>query len=362
MPGTRRPAALILVGAAAVCATAISGATAAAGTHAASAVTAGWGTATVLPGTAALNKDHYAAVKSVSCAPAGNCAAGGFYTTLINNLPRERPFVASETNGTWGKAIEVPGIAALSIKFDALVTSVSCAPAGNCVAAGDYRQSSGGEQGFVVSQAGGTWGTAEDVTRALLVDSVYITSLSCGAAGDCSAGGYYRVGSTQQAFVVSEANGTWGAAEEVPGTVALNHGRNAAITSVSCASAGDCSAGGYYNNRFGRHQAFVVSQAGGTWGAAEEVPGTAAVNVDGAQITSVSCAAAGNCGAGGFYTDGSNNEHTFVVSQAGGTWGTTRGGTRHRRRRHGQLRVVPFGGHLHRRWQLWHPLGGVRSP
>ncbi len=55
---------------------------------------------------------------------------------------------------------------------------------------------------------------------------------------------------------------------------------------------------------------------GGTWGQAEEVPGTAALNkAGGAQVNSVSCAPAGNCSAGGYYTDGSDHGQAFVVSQ-----------------------------------------------
>jgi hypothetical protein len=54
--------------------------------------------------------------------------------------------------------------------------------------------------------------------------------------------------------------GTWGTAQEVPGTAALNKGGFAEITSVSCAKAGSCSAGGSYLDASGRLQAFVVNE------------------------------------------------------------------------------------------------------
>jgi len=60
--------------------------------------------------------------------------------------------------------------------------------------------------------------------------------------------------------VVSEVNGTWGTAIEVPGTPALNTGGIADTLSVSCASAGNCSAGGDYLPSSGEGQAFVVSE------------------------------------------------------------------------------------------------------
>ena len=47
---------------------------------------------------------------------------------------------------------------------------------------------------------------------------------------------------------------------EVPGTAALNQGGFAEIRSVSCATAGNCSAGGNYKDSSGLIQAFVVSQ------------------------------------------------------------------------------------------------------
>ena len=88
-----------------------------------------------MPGLAALNTGGDAGVDSVSCGSAGNCAAGGYYT---DGAGSEQGFVASERNGVWGQAIEVPGLAALNTGEDAEVDSVSCASAGNCAAGGDY--------------------------------------------------------------------------------------------------------------------------------------------------------------------------------------------------------------------------------
>ena len=49
--------------------------------------------------------------------------------------------------------------------------------------------------------------------------------------------------------------GTWGSASEVPGLAALNAGGNAQISSMSCASVGNCGAGGSYTDSAGQHQA-----------------------------------------------------------------------------------------------------------
>jgi hypothetical protein len=166
----------------------------------------------------------------------------------------------------------------------------------------------------VVSQVNGTWHTAIQVpVTGALGRRSEIDSVSCAAAGNCSAGGDYN---HLQAFVVSQVNGTWLTAIKVPGTAALNQGGNAGISSVSCAAAGNCGAGGSYTDSSFRHQAFVASQVNGTWHTAIKVPGTAALNQGGsAFVTSVSCAAAGECSAGGSYTDSSFRQQVFVVSQ-----------------------------------------------
>src|SRR6266516_250168 len=163
---------------------------------------------------------------------------------------------------------------------------------------------------------GGTWHTAQKVPGTATLNkggNAQVQSVSCASAGNCSAGGYYTDSSGHtQAFVVSQVNGTWRTARKVPGTAALNQTGNAEVNSVSCASAGNCSAGGYYKDGSGAGQAFVVSQVNGTWPTAIELPGTAALNQGGgAWIVSVSCASAGNCSAGGSYGAGSRHTQVF---------------------------------------------------
>src|SRR5215472_11457901 len=94
--------------------------------------------------------------------------------------------------------------------------------------------------------------------------------------------------------------GAWRKAIEVPGLGLLNAGGEAYVTSVSCGSAGNCVAGGSYVDGRGVRRAFVVSEQSGRWRKAIEVPGLPALAVGGnAAVFSVSCSSAGNCAAGG---------------------------------------------------------------
>ena len=279
-----------------------------------------WRTAVEVPGTGALNRGGNAGITSVSCASAGNCSAGGFYTNSSAHL---RAFVVGETNGTWGRAEEVPGTGAINLG-DAEITSVSCASPGNCSAGGLYPTPA--IEAFVVGERNGTWGTAVEVPGIAALSQggfAEITSVSCGSAGDCSAGGFYLGRSIQQqAFVVGEKKGIWWKAIEAPGTAGLNRGEDAEINSVSCGSAGNCSAAGDYRDVNQLQQAFVADETNGTWGKAEQVPGTAGLNQGGdAETISVSCASAGNCSAGGFYNTGRLSQQAFVVGETNGIWG-----------------------------------------
>jgi hypothetical protein len=278
-----------------------------------------WGTAQPVRGLPALNAGGEARVEGLSCGSAGNCTAGGYYTDSSHH---RQAFVVTETAGTWGTAEHVPGLAALNAGEEADLYAVSCASAGNCTAAGTYAGGAGHFYGFTITQTNGRWGTTEKIRGAAVnaggLAGVSFGSLSCAQAGRCTAGGSYadRSGRHFQVFAVSQKAGRWGTAVPLPGAAALNTGRYADIDSLSCGAAGNCGAGGFYTDSSRHWQAFVASQAHGTWGTAQQVPGTAALNAgEFAATYAVSCASAGHCGAGGFYTDRSGHQQAFVVGQ-----------------------------------------------
>jgi hypothetical protein len=185
---------------------------------------------------------------------------------------------------------------------------VSCPSAGNCTAGG-YD----GVGAFAVTEKNGSW----QIARSLLRNGpagAEINSVSCTSAGNCTAGGSHGGGGVaSQAWVISQVRGVWGKARLV--AVPLNIGGEATVSSVSCASAGNCAAVGTYGSLPSPQSAFVVSQVNGRWGEAEEVPGLAALNTgEYARIHSVSCASPGQCSTGGYYVSGAG--HAFVVSES----------------------------------------------
>jgi hypothetical protein len=118
----------------------------------------------------------------------------------------------------------------------------------------------------------GTWGSPIEVAgTASTAGGAGIVSMSCPAAGNCTAGGSFGFGSPSsidgtQAFVVNEVNGAWGEAIEVPGfsgintgNPALDSGGSAEVTSVSCPSVSTCNAFGDYTDSAGGYP-FVATE------------------------------------------------------------------------------------------------------
>ncbi len=311
-----------------------------------------WGSAIEVPGSASLNVGvgglggASAGVNSVSCASAGNCAAGGSY---LDGSGTVQAFVVDETHGVWGSAIEVPGSAAFDLSGASQsagvecpsgfscqgVNSVSCASPGNCAAGGEYTDDSRNDQAFVVDEKNGVWGDAIEVpgTAALNVGGgASVLSVSCASAGNCgAAGSFIDASGRHQPFVVDEKNGVWGSAVEVPGSAALNTERagdvGASANSISCRGPGNCTLGGYYENTTTGVQPFVADEKNGVWGSAREVRGNAVFNSNfSGRVNSVACASVGDCVAGGFYTPrhfapNHGRQTAFVVVEKHGVWG-----------------------------------------
>ena len=164
------------------------------------------------------------------------------------------------------------------------VVSVSCTSAGSCAAVGFFNFPHGVKRPLVMSEIGGAWGKAGTVPGLPALPGgdrfAVLGTVSCSSAGNCSAGGCYQENGCpenwpSQALVVTERDGVWGKAQAVPGVAALNTGRDADVDLMSCSSAGNCTAAGTYpdtRNPDESQQVFVVSEKNGAWGTATTFP------------------------------------------------------------------------------------------
>jgi hypothetical protein len=202
----------------------------------------------------------------------------------------------------WGPATEA------DITGGGAFSSVSCVSVVNCTAVGNAAEDPfTQDQPLSATETNGTWGPATSVD---IAGGGNLSSVSCSSAGDCTAVGN-NAQDPDQPFYVSQTNGTWG-----PATVVDILG-GGTLSSVSCSSAGDCTAVG---NRFDQGSyagvsagPISVTETNGAWG-----PVTPLSDLVGGLLSSASCTSAGNCTAVG--NDAQNQP--IYVNQTNGTWGS----------------------------------------
>jgi hypothetical protein len=280
-----------------------------------------WSAPVEAPGSATFNASGVALVGGLDCASAATCVAGGDVINVLSSGTTLVPFLIDEDNGVWGSVEAVPGVAVLSRENEAGLTALSCGAPGDCAAGGDYLDTSGQSQAFIVNEVGGVWGSATQLFATQTLGSGLsntMNSIACPSAGNCTAiGGYADAQGLSQPFVEDESNHNWSRALEIPGVQSLNDSAGASLTALSCSAVDDCSAGGTYTDAGSNAQAFLVNDASGTWSKPIEVPGTSSLNKGGnASISYVSCSADGSCGVQGAYTDAGKNVQLFVVNSA----------------------------------------------
>src|ERR1039457_794173 len=257
----------------------------------------------------------------------------GFTGAAASAAPSTSPI-----KGTWGPAVAVPGLSALSPEDVEVVTSISCTGPADCTAGGAYQSTHdtgpSPDQAYVVSEVNGTWGNAEAVPGTVALNTglgAATTAVSCSSPGNCVAVGYYTYRYAKTAlgvagFVANQVNGTWKKARPVPALTRA--ARFAKVTTVSCAPATtvaarkarlNCVAAGVSQLPLNTSAGFVLAEVHGTWGTAQPVPGLA-ITPPGSAVTSVSCPFPGTCGVGGYYTGKSRHSQAFVANEVNETW------------------------------------------
>jgi len=273
-----------------------------------------WAAAQPFPGFTASN----ATVQAITCPSVGNCVAVGYTSSAAST---NVPIVSAETNGVWGSAQVINGTGSLGNGSGGMLTNVSCGGPGDCTATGTYHGSNG-TTAFYVSETAGKWGTPAAVTSSSQPAGTYseVSGLSCGDVGYCTIVGRYTDQGVHTAgltvstpFTLDEANGAWGTPQPVPGLAGLpSPGNLNTLDSVSCTGDSDCTASGEYGGSGFGGLPFVVSETGGTWGNAEQLPGTLS-----ADDTTISCPDPADCTVAGE----TGAQGVFTFDESNGTWG-----------------------------------------
>jgi hypothetical protein len=269
----------------------------------------------------------------VSCPSAGNCSAVGGYTRIPNG--GVYPWVFDETGGVWapaGVGLQLPAGASTVIDDRAGGASpfmgfsgLSCPSAGNCTAIGGYVESQPDFQGVIFTEHDGVWsngvkapapaGAAHYNDPMELINP--LNAVSCATANDCAAVGSFLKGNsqTQHGLLLAEHQGKWKATAISPPRGANARG-GVYLTSVSCPSAGNCVAVGYYAAH-GKTHGLVVRERGGKWLRAVNAAlpkGAAPASKSHTFLNSVTCPSKSACEVGGSYSDRSGKTQGLLLA------------------------------------------------
>jgi hypothetical protein len=264
---------------------------------------------------------------TLTCVSVGNCEAGGSYTDANN---RVEGLILNETNGVWTtpSTLKVPVGAAANPGVT--LYALSCGAIGNCSAAGDYVNAAGDDLAFYADEVSGTWQEAHQVelpANALVKgQDAAIRSIACPSAGNCSAVGSYDdnnpVSSREQGFVDVEIDGVWRRATEIAIAGSTNFDPFVAMGQVACASNGRCAAVGSYIDANDVTEGLVVDENGNAWdrGRALALPANASAFA-GATISEVTCVKDSSCAVFGSYYERGGAIEALSAGETHDVWG-----------------------------------------
>lgn len=288
-------------------------------THAAAGVTQK-AVAAPLPADAVRKKGS--TLSRVECPSPAGCVATGSYRTTKAHL-----LALVERGGTW-TAQQTPGGVG--------IFSLACTALARCVGTSGF----GEHQIHVLTQRGRMW-RSDAVTLppdAPAVPWPDLASVSCGAAGSCTAVGAYQLGFAKP-LVVDMVGGTWlaGGEAQPPANAATARDPNVStlgnsLSLVACPSSGNCTAVGTYSDQDAAagEYPWALDETAGHWGSGfgAQLPADANAHGQGERggtapffgFTGLSCPSAGNCTAVGGYWGRVDVEQGLILTERNGAW------------------------------------------
>jgi hypothetical protein len=281
---------------------------------------ASW-TATRAPLPASAAAHPHVILSSVACASASSCVAAGQYFASGSAYG----LLVVGHDSSW-QAFQAPLPADAAGKPAARLTSVTCTDGGDCVAVGNYLDKPGNEQGFIVTGSGSAWSSYRAALPASAVTpGAALTAVTCPTASKCVAAGSFSANS--RGMILTGWGASWTAVSTpLPSGAAANPA--AAFRQISCLSATACVAVGSYSASGAGRQGLLVSGRGSSWSAASaRLPAGAAANqgTPGAGLVSVACATATTCVAAGNYTDTAGDGRVLLLTWGGSSWAVAKG-------------------------------------
>src|SRR6478672_481411 len=241
----------------------------------------------------------------VACVSASDCWAVGDYSNE-NVIPRT---LIEHWDGISWAIVSSPNTGTTDRNF---LTGVTCASPSDCWAVGTYYNGSA-YQTLIERWEGTSWAIVSSPNTGA-TDNNYLRGVTCVSASDCWAVGYYYHDILPVQTLIERWDGNSWAIVISPNTSAAEDNN---LYGVTCVSASECWAvGNYYVNGIA-FQTLIERWDGTSW-AIVTSPNTSATQEN--DLYGVTCGSASECWAVGYYYDDNFLPRTLIERWDGNSW------------------------------------------
>ena len=238
-------------------------------------------------------------LNAVTCVSTSDCWAVGYDASGVEY----QPLIERWDGTSWTIVAASPNYPAQSTALN----SVTCVSTSDCWAVG---VSVGNNyQTLVYRWTGVAWITVNSPNSETTKDN-YLSGVTCVSTSDCWAVGYYVSGFVQRTFIQHWNGISWTVVTSPSSGTSHN-----ILNGVTCTSASNCWAIGYYFNG-SRNQTLIERWDGTSWTRVAS-PNTSLSQAN--VLNGVTCASASDCWAVGYYVGGGSS-HTLVERWDGTSW------------------------------------------
>jgi hypothetical protein len=242
----------------------------------------------------------------VSCPSTTACTAVGNYVTSGD----AHLLLSERWNATSWAIQPAPDPSAVQ---SSELEAVSCATPSSCAAIGNYYVRDAGNRTLAEQWSGTAWAIEPSPNPSDAVDA-WLSSVSCRAAGACTAVGDYFSTSAVYLTLAERWNGTAWAIESTPNPAGAGSG---SLEGVSCPSAISCTAVGAYLDSSGVNLTLAERWNGASW-SIEPTPNPS--GAQGSDLSAVSCTSATACTAVGSFESSAGAQLLFAERWNGTSW------------------------------------------
>ncbi len=260
-------------------------------------------------------------VSGVACPSAQECVAAGYYYDSSFTF---QGLLLTGHGSSW-TAAKAPVPAGAAARPQPTISGVACLSVQECVAIGSYEDSSGSYQGLLVTGHGSSWTAAKAPLPAGAVAKfgASVTSIACPSSRECVAVGDWVDSSfNTHLFLLTMRGSSWTAATApLPAGAAVNFG--AGISVLDCPSAAMCTAVGTYNDSSGKTHLFLLTMCGSSWKAATTPMPAGAPASPYIYIKGIACRCPTACVATGWYGNADSppaGNEGLLLTRHGSSW------------------------------------------